>query len=75
MGDECCKNKKALNGTTNGDVQNGNAQNGDSHKSNGADSKEILFDPVSFPAYDPSQEVIFPPELKVNTLGKLTRLN
>uniref|UniRef100_A0A1I7XZV4 xanthine dehydrogenase n=1 Tax=Steinernema glaseri TaxID=37863 RepID=A0A1I7XZV4_9BILA len=73
MGENCCKVKK--NGS-NGTVPKENGvSNGDSNEAaikingmNGVDSagKEMLklSDMSKFPPYDPSQELIFPPELK-----------
>nr|QEO19118.1 rosy [Limnogonus franciscanus] len=57
MGENCCKNKPAQNGT------NGTCSNG----INGThESEDKLFDPSSFRPFDPSQEPIFPPELQVS---------
>lgn len=81
MGDKCCKNGGTgcgqnngdSNGHTNGD-SNGHT-NGDSNGHGNGDSngytegcdiiEESLFQPHGFVPYDPSQEPIFPPELKV----------
>ncbi|XP_047119344.1 xanthine dehydrogenase [Schistocerca piceifrons] len=51
MGDKCCKFKGMENGV-----------NGCS-----TEDEEVLFSKSEFVPYDPSQEPIFPPELKVNT--------
>lgn len=60
MGEKCCKNSKQ-NGEGYGQV-NG-SENG---YTNGSDIVEdSLFNPREFVPYDPSQEPIFPPELKV----------
>jgi hypothetical protein len=52
MGDQCCKNK--VNGVT---------ANGDC-----TEDEAVLFSKTEYTPYDPSQEPIFPPELRVCTL-------
>jgi hypothetical protein len=51
-GDQCCKNK--VNGVT---------ANGDC-----TEDEAVLFSKTEYMPYDPSQEPIFPPELRVCTL-------
>nr|CDJ95017.1 Ferredoxin and [2Fe-2S]-binding and Molybdopterin dehydrogenase and CO dehydrogenase flavoprotein and Aldehyde oxidase xanthine dehydrogenase and Aldehyde oxidase and xanthine dehydrogenase domain containing protein [Haemonchus contortus] len=76
MGDKCCKVNKisCSNGETNGCQSNGKVSNG-----NDTEEEEIrkyrqeklkLTDLSHMAAYDPSQELIFPPELKVKSLHK-----
>ncbi|XP_054265328.1 xanthine dehydrogenase-like [Macrosteles quadrilineatus] len=61
MGEKCCKNSKQ-NGE--GCSQVNGSENG---YTNGSDIVEdSLFNPREFVPYDPSQEPIFPPELKVS---------
>ncbi|XP_054265333.1 xanthine dehydrogenase-like [Macrosteles quadrilineatus] len=61
MGEKCCKNSKQ-NGEGYG--QFNGSENG---YTNGSDiAEDSLFNPREFVPYDPSQEPIFPPELKMS---------
>ncbi|KAK7066587.1 hypothetical protein SK128_003646 [Halocaridina rubra] len=71
---DCCQLKCSvpetngtLNGTSNGSDCKNDTANKDSTVYEDSNISEILFDEDEFKTYDPSQEVIFPPELKVNT--------
>lgn len=59
----CCqlttKTEEGVNGESNGDINN--------EKTNG-NITEVLFDPSEFAPYDPTQEIIFPPELKLDSM-------
>uniref|UniRef100_A0A0A9WB52 xanthine dehydrogenase n=1 Tax=Lygus hesperus TaxID=30085 RepID=A0A0A9WB52_LYGHE len=74
MGDQCCRNQKVNNGDhtngLNGDSTNG--LNGNHNKGLNGDvngcshsEEEILFEAKKFKLYDPTQELIFPPELRL----------
>lgn len=63
MGDACCK----LNGGSAKRTKSCQTEGGSSKKSRGTET-EKLFDPKEFAPYDPSQELIFPPKLKVKRL-------
>ncbi|XP_044755537.1 xanthine dehydrogenase [Coccinella septempunctata] len=80
MGDKCCRlqngNGCSSNGITNGTVTNGHSNsdvdNGES-KTNGYHdehhkdvSNDLLYRPNEFVPYHPTQEPIFPPELKLS---------
>uniref|UniRef100_A0A1B6CHR7 xanthine dehydrogenase n=1 Tax=Clastoptera arizonana TaxID=38151 RepID=A0A1B6CHR7_9HEMI len=56
MGDKCCKKQNGVVNGCNGDT--------DEHSD---DEKEELFDSKKFVPLDPSQEPIFPPELKLSS--------
>ncbi|XP_071963788.1 xanthine dehydrogenase/oxidase-like isoform X2 [Antedon mediterranea] len=71
----CCQNgssqPRSMNGTTSGCCQNGSSQprgKDDDHKMKGISS--TLFKPGTFKPYDPTMEIIFPPEL-ILTLEKV----
>ncbi|XP_063588837.1 xanthine dehydrogenase/oxidase-like [Penaeus indicus] len=65
--EKCCR-LSATNGDCNGFVQNGfsngEAQDGDEARGTEANA---LFPKEDFTPYDPSQDIIFPPELKLKT--------
>lgn len=64
---DCCKLKDKNSGT-NGFV-NGNASESGNGESSGYEESNVthlLYDKYDFKPYDPTQEIIFPPELKVD---------
>jgi xanthine dehydrogenase/oxidase len=58
--DGCCMSQKKEG--------NGIITNGDARKTV-TEVTETLFDPSEFKPYDPSQDPIFPPELRVRSLN------
>lgn len=75
MGENCCKNiKNGVNGTSDGTnglngtngINGVNGTNGTNGINGSTSSDEVLFEPSKFTPLDPTQEPIFPPELKLS---------